>query len=447
MLKRAGLCVRAGWLLAGLCLGMTAAASAQGDSPLGEPPTVEGAISAVSAGPSFDVNGKHVVTNAQTTFYKRMKTGDVNGIVMDATVAGLLVVGDNVQVVGKADRHTHEIVAEKVLLQPVYDRVSGTAVVQSVVSTTPELVVEADGYPIEITNKTANRTEGALAGEKAPLVNQWINYAGRWDKDGNVVAEHVAYAEFAESKAVAKGLEKSEPKIVEPVGGGTAGEPGKDGSIIAPYLYGKQHIASIPAQPAVQARIAAIGERLIPASQKMLKDGDPQKIKFRFYVVDEKDTLQVVGSPDGVVIIPLQIVSTLQNDDQIAAVLSQGVAEAVEWLVPPAAVGNAGPTMLAVGMMPFVAPAAGIVLMSAGLYESKKGTYPSHLDPFKGARVGLSLMHDAGYDVRQAPVAEQILRYGMAKYKDSPPTPVSAYMLKVIGLEYAHTAVPVKAGE
>ncbi len=429
----AGLCL----LAAGLCSAWSGIAAAQ-EASSSPTPTVEGAISAIASAADFYVDGKHVVTNAQTTFWKHIVQNGDDAMVTDPGIAKNLAIGDNVQVFGNNDRHTHSIIASEVRLQPsTNDHPAGYAVVQKVVATSPQLILEADGYNIVITPKTILHNKAPLTAQTVPVVNMWIAYSGRWSKDGLVVAEHAAYSPFLLSPRMKKGLEKSEGKVVAPMDGAKAGESRKDGEIQAPYLYGKKHTASIPADAALQQRVRKIGERLIPASQKILAKGDPQKIDFRFYAV-QMSTPQVIGSPDGIVIIPVQMIEKLQNDDQVAALLSQGVAEALEWLVPPAATGNSGPAMVALGEMPFVGPVAGIALISSGLFEMKHGTYPSRLDPSKSARVGLSLMHDAGYDILQAPLASQILRYGDAKPGEKPPTLQSAYLLKIIGLEYTH---------
>lgn len=437
---------RAGWWV-GICLsvagvcGVGLGVAAAQESPLGRPPTVEGAISAITAGPEFDVDGKHVVTNAKTVYWKHVVENGVNGLSTDPSIAKGLVVGDNVQVLGEKDKHTHAIVATEILLLPATtDRVSGFAVVQKVIATSPQLMLEADGYDIVITPKTVLHNKAPLDDHTVPVANMWIAYSGRWDKEGHVVAEHAAYSQFMLSGKMKKGLEKSEGTVVAPTDGTKAGESKKDGQIVAPYIFAQKHTVSIPDDAAIQERVQRIGERLIPESQKMLAKGDPQKIDFRFYAVDHMSVPQVIGSPDGLVVIPVQVVEKLQNDDQLAAMLAEGVAQSVEWLVPPAAIGNAGPAMMALGEMPFVGPLAGIALISTGLFETTHGTYAVRLDPMQAPRVGLALMHDAGYDVRQAPVAVQTLRYGDAKTAEKAPSPLSAYLLKIIGLEYAHDA-------
>ncbi len=426
-----------GWLcvfVAALCGSLACPAAAQD-----QPPTVDGNISVFSSSTDFYVDGKHIVTNAQTTFLKPVTENGQNANITDPAIAKTLAVGDHVQVFGDNDRRTHSIVASTIVLQPLtHDHIAGFAVVQKVLATSPQLILEADGYRIAITPKTTLHNKPPLNNQTIPVANMWIDYKGRWNQDGLVVAEHADYSQFAFSERFKKGLDKSKAKLVAPIYGATPAATSKDGEIVAPYLYAKKHTVSIPANLAVQQRLQQIGERLIPASQKILANDDPQKVHFQFYAVDGAGFPVAIGSPDGLVILPVQTINALQSDDQIAAVLSEGVAEALEWQVPPAATGNAGPAMIAVGEMPIVGPIAGIALISGGLFESYHGTYATRFDPWQHVRVGLSLMHDAGYDIRQAPLAWQILQYGIAKQAEKPPSLKSAYLLNIIGLEYAH---------
>ncbi|MHB1674297.1 MAG: DUF5666 domain-containing protein [Acidobacteriaceae bacterium] len=404
-------------------------------------PTVEGYITSISSGGGFDVNGKHIVTTPQTVFWKHIVLYGRDATTADPDIANRLAVGDNVQVFGGKEKHTHSIVASKIVLAQDHEHLSGFAVVQRVVATSPQPILEADGYFIAIPPKAAMHNKPPLTDQTAPAANMWIAYKGKWDKDGLVVADRASLSQFVLSSRMKKGLDKSEGKVVAPNYGTKPGESRKDGEIEAPYIFGKKHTASILAEPALQQRVQQIGERLIPACQKSLGKGDPQKIDFRFYAVQHMSVPQTIGSPDGIVIIPVAVVEQLQNDDQIAAVLAEGIAEAMEWQVPLAATGNSGPTMIALGAMPFVGPIAGIALESGGLYQMKHGTYPSRLDPLQIERVSLSLMHDAGYDVLQAPVAMQILRYGVANDSSTKaPTPQTTYLLSIIGQEYAHGA-------
>jgi hypothetical protein len=427
--------------------GAPRAAHAQ-DFPAGQTPIVEGYISAISSDTAFSVGSdtqyslheRHVVITPQTVFWRHTTQMGQDVMTDDPNVPKVWAVGDEVQVFGRKDKHLHAIVAEQVLVRRRYEHIKGFAVVQRVMARSPRLVVEADGYYIVIPHRVAVKGRSPLSGQ-IPRVNEWINYSGRFDRAGFVVVHRIAVSKFALSKRLRKGLTKSKGKLTAPAYGNGAGGDGKDGEIAAPYIFGRRNTARIPADWELQQQVQDIGERLIPACQRRLAANDPQKIDFRFYVVDDKSYFQnigaAIGSPDGIVIIPEQTIARLRNDDQIAAILAQGVAEALEWQVPPSVVGANGPALIEAAQM--AGPYAGLALSSIGLYEMLHGKYPVRYDPLQTERVALSLVHDAGYDVRQAPVALQILDYRDAKHPLALRPPLqSMYLSNLVRLEYEH---------
>ena len=421
-----------------LCLFLLPSALyAQDDST----PNVEGYMTAIASGTGFDVNGKHIVTTPQTTFWKHIVLEGRDAMGTDPSIANTLAVGDDVQVFGDKDRHTHSIVASKIILAQDHGRLSGFAVVQRVVATSPQLIVEADGYKIAITPKTSMHNKRPLTGNSAPAANMWIEYSGKGSNDGLVVADRASFSQFVLSSRMKKMMKKADGKIVEPNYGTKPGESKKDGEVDIPYIVTSSHKGKgqIPADATLQQRVQRIGERLVPTCQKDLAKDDPQKIDFHFYAFNDKGLHHAVGSPDGSVVIPEQVVAKLQNDDQIAAVLADGIAQALERQMLTAAPKRAsGGAMIAMGAMPFVGPLAGIAMESGGLYAMHNAGEVSQL---QSARVSLSLMHDAGYDVHQAPVAWQILSSKDPKATSTKaPSPQATYLLSIIGQEYAHSA-------
>ena len=395
---------------------------------------VSGFVSAAS-GADFTLNGKQVVANAQTVFWDRpgAKSGKT---VPENVIPTILTLGAGVQVCGNADRHTHVITATNIYLVPERVHVKGFAVVQRVLSTLPELTLEADGYTIAVTPQTVVSMKPLIA-SAVPKANLWIAYEGNRKANGQVVADQLKWRQFALSGRQKKALAKSKETLVAPKYGLKPGDAGTNGSITALYIDARKHTVVIPADAALQERVKRVGERLIPASQKELAEDDPQKIDFRFFAVDDKHMFWASGSPDGVVLIPEQMVEALSSDDDLATVLSPAVAEALEQQVPPPAGSATGNTLLALGEMPFMPPVEGLALMSVGFYEAEREGYPSRFDPMQCSRVGLSLMHDAGYNVFEAPRAWQILKYGSAKRAaGKPDTQQSEYLLSVLGEEY-----------
>lgn len=396
---------------------------------------VSGFISAAS-GADFTVNGKQVAANAQTVFWERpgAKSGKT---VPESTIGGILTLGEGVQVCGNDDRHTHVITAANIYLVPEGMHVKGFAVVQRVLSTSPELTLEADGYTIAVTPQTVVSIKPPLIASAVPSANLWIAYEGNRTANGQVVADQLKWMQFALSGRQKKALAKSKETLVAPKYGLKPGDTGTNGSITALYIDARKHTVVIPANAALQERVKRVGERLIPASQKDLAEDNPQKINFRFFAVDDKRMYWAIGSPDGVVLIPEQMVEALSSDDDLATVLSPAVAEVLERQVPPPAGSATGSTLLVLGGMPFMPPVEGLALMSVGFYEAEHEGYPSRFDPMQCSRVGLSLMHDAGYDIFESPRTWQILRYGSAqRAAGKPDTQQSEYLLSVIGEEY-----------
>ncbi|HET9099093.1 MAG TPA: DUF5666 domain-containing protein [Acidobacteriaceae bacterium] len=416
-------------------------------------PTVEGYISSVPAGVQFQVNGHAVVTTPATVYQKHVQLNGRDAMITDPALASELAMGDDVQVFGQKDRHTHAIRATQIVLQRDSKQITGFAVVQRVIATSPQLIVEADGYRIAITAKTALHNRPPLTAQTVVAPNMWIAYRGRLNHDGTVVADRGSYSQFELNQRAKKMLAKWKGKFVAPdygsqTGGSSAGTPRKDGEVEIPYIVTSSHKGKgrVPAEFALQQRISKIGQRLVPTCQHDLANTDPQKIDFRFYAFDDKGMHHAVGSPDGLVIIPMQVVEKLQNDDQVAAVLAEGMAQVLErqLLTAQPKRASAG-AMIAVGALPFVGPLAGLAMESDGLYQLHDAGQVMQL---QSERVGLSLLHDAGYDVRQAPVAWQILQYGNTpKRLKKPPSEQSAYLLSIIGLEYSHDRPPIETAQ
>jgi predicted Zn-dependent protease len=79
----------------------------------------------------------------------------------------------------------------------------------------------------------------------------------------------------------------------------------------------------VPSKEA-QDYVQRIGESLIPAHQKELAVGDPLKIPFRFYLIQDRSP-NASAYPNGVVIVHSGLFNTLENESQIAFVLSHEI--------------------------------------------------------------------------------------------------------------------------
>lgn len=173
----------------------------------------------------------------------------------------------------------------------------------------------------------------------------------------------------------------------------------------------------------MQARVDAIGAALVPRYQRVLPDTDETKISFRFQVVDLKKMHDALAFPNGIILIPHQVVERLQNDSQLATVLADNIAtvlEKQELRNEPAARKIAATSWAAL-----VVPGLGFA--GHAMYKD----FLRHMEEESG-RVSLFLLHDAGYDIYQAPMAWWLL----ASSKDIANTPLpgrARYIYKTLG--------------
>ncbi|QHS51872.1 hypothetical protein [Edaphobacter sp. 12200R-103] len=151
-----------------------------------------------------------------------------------------------------------------------------------------------------------------------------------------------------------------------------------------------------------------IGSSLIPEYQRKLASDDPSKIAFRFQLIDNPKFHDALTLPNGIILVPRQIVERLPEDAQLAAVLADNIACALEKqtyrLAPSYAAMSTSQVASNVGG--FFVPGLGLATGVAN-YASAKSIRTDLLD--QSGRVSLGLLHDAGYDLQQAPIAWWLL--------------------------------------
>jgi hypothetical protein len=148
--------------------------------------------------------------------------------------------------------------------------------------------------------------------------------------------------------------------------------------------------------------------KVIPEYQKQLPDDSPSKIHFRIYVVDEPSFREDLECVEGLILVPRQVVERLANEDQLAAIMANGVAYSIEmqsarlyteslelWGVEAA-------NYAAMSLVPGVSLGG---LVGGGIADRE---IVRHMREQAG-RIALTLMTDAGYDPWQAPEAWRLL--------------------------------------
>ena len=179
----------------------------------------------------------------------------------------------------------------------------------------------------------------------------------------------------------------------------------KDGSVRFGTM---RRTYKIPADNALQSRIRRTGMSLVPEYQKQLANGDPAKIPFRFYAFDAPKIRTEICSHEGTILVPLQMLDRLRSDDQLAAVLADGIAynierQAARLVADNRAVLGSGAAGDVVGA--FV-PGVGLAAWLGGAAVSYKiGRQMEE----ERSRVALGLMAAAGYDPNAAPETWRLL--------------------------------------
>jgi predicted Zn-dependent protease len=257
--------------------------------------------------------------------------------------------------------------------------------------------------------------------------NVWIAYAGKQRADGVVVAEKAAFAPNGIKDAEDKLRNKAEydPASVDPT---------KPQGVVSKLWRGIDAKRLPPYQDAaMQARVDRIGMSLVPEYQRALPDTDATKIQFRFQVIDAKRFRDALTLPNGIILVPKQVIERMENDAQLATVLADNIAcalEKQEYQERPAREKMSAAQWAGLAGGLFV-PGLGVATsaMNAGV----EAAIERRLEEQSG-RVSLGLMRDAGYDVYEAPRAWWVL--AEKKGKDLAETKVpfrGAYLYGVLG--------------
>ncbi|HEV8367694.1 MAG TPA: M48 family metalloprotease [Pyrinomonadaceae bacterium] len=220
-----------------------------------------------------------------------------------------------------------------------------------------------------------------------------MTYHGREQADGTVLATKVEFTrnemEGGEFKLWQEIEVKEQPFNFE------ARKPGE-------LKVGPDKYKVLPNQE-VQDYVNRLGQSLIPAYQRGLPDSNPQKIHFQFRVVQAK-SFNAGCYPMGMIIIHSDVFKLLENEAQLAAVLSHEIAHATQEHAYRQMQHNKKRRMaLAIGSL--VAAGMGyysisrlMTMVNTAMIQGYGRTLENQSD-----RLALQYMADAGYDFREAP--------------------------------------------
>src|SRR3954451_8486515 len=83
------------------------------------------------------------------------------------------------------------------------------------------------------------------------------------------------------------------------------------------------------ANETIQQYVQNLGMSLVPQFQRLTPDDDSQKISFHFYVIEHPEP-NASAYPNGVVVVHSGLLSMVENEAELAAVLSHEIAHAVQ---------------------------------------------------------------------------------------------------------------------
>jgi hypothetical protein len=359
---------------------------------------------------------------------------------------------------GPTQNRTRTTTANAVYFRDDWDKkLSGVAVIEKVIVAGAEPEIQADGYRIHVTASTETVYSGDLKTMADVGTNIWLRYEGKRDKAGALVATRVEFlpAKPAKIKGVA-GLEEVRWQVKPANANSSSANAGIPDSSLnegAPLAqdekikmgpFNRWH--TVPANQPLQERVQRVGNRVVPEYQKNLPENHPSKMHIRFYAVDEATIRSEICSFDGLVLVPSQMVERLKNDDQLAAVLADGVAFNLQRQAAREIADNRlllG-TEVAADVAGFFIPGVSLISLAGGDAASRINI---EMQEERG-RIALALLADAGYDPWQAPEAWRLVEpkhlpadLNSLKYPSR-----SGYQLGILNLQYtAKTAGEITA--
>jgi len=351
-------------------------------------------------------------------------------------------VGENVAVdytVRNASANTVYATRIRVPRPQSFGEISGSAIIDAASSEEgvrpSSLLIHADGYPIRITGKTKMQWIAPLQSLGDVKAGSWITYKGKLDTTGVLVAasasvgpdivgtreESLRKKDEYDPSAVSARAKQNFLKDGVTGGCGWSMLMGCDPKNFPPYK-----------DAAMQARIENIGNSLIPLHQRDLPGSDQAKINFRFQLIDTKLFRDVLVLPSGIILVPHQVVERLRNDSQLAAVLAEGIAGALEKQEyrTKRKVRAAFASAMATPLVPYAA----LGFTAAREIEEKETEQRD--------RVSLALMCTAGYDIDQAPIAWWLLAPGKPQPLSETEMPERTdYLYRILGAVWRKSAV------
>jgi hypothetical protein len=411
-------------------------------------PDLDGYVTRAASPSDFDVNGIRILCNEKTQSQEPVPS-TVLGAGKEKTgtqgcPSHTPYVGEPMKVYGAMKKKAHTLAAILIDASAIKPgEISGSAVIDALPNESaggkhPDgLLVRADGYAIRINAQTDVDWSGGLHGAGDVKAGDWMEFKAAPAKNGEYTAQKAKIFPVVVSKGESNLRAKSDfdPSAVP--------DDAKQSLLRASFIGIDPKRFPPYRDAAMQSRVERVGERLIPAWNQQMPDSNEAKIHFRFQVVDTKWFHDALTMPSGVILIPHQVVERMENDDQLAAVLADNIACALErqsYRVKPAAHAATAAMVgadVAEVFVPFAGPAIQAATIGGAAEVLKRQREQS-------GRVSLGLLRDAGYDIGHAPLAW----WRLATLKDEPVTALAmpdraAYLYRTFSESWSNGAAEI----
>jgi hypothetical protein len=390
------------------------------------------------AGPSdFDVIGQHVVIGPKTKIEQSTAVEPEGGGKARHTQTRVDVhdihvyPGELADVYGELDEGSHTVTVSRIVLYASVvhkvHTVNGYGVIDAVLplptlAQSGDRLLRADGYLVLVNSQTSIHFEKPLASVADVGVNVWMNFHGTTRGDGTILADKVDFTQNGVSDREDYLREKVE---YDPT---TVDQNAKQSGLSRVFLGIDPKKIPPYKDVAMQARVSAVGAKLVPKYQRDLPPADESRIDFRFEVIDSANSHDAMTLPNGIVLVPRQVVERLQNDSQLATVLADSIARALEKQTLRAQTEST--TVAAAGLLAGVAGGFLAVEKLRSLREEQSG------------RVSLWLLQDAGYDLSQAPLAWWLLSSEKGTMAETPIPHRAEYLFGLLGERWQQKQMP-----
>lgn len=403
---------------------------------------IEGYIDAVHPPGGFEVNGRQFVVTSNTSFGSM---GSESTSIKNPLRTKLRI-GAYVQVAGADPGPFKPLIATTVLIRDDWDsKQSGIGVITRVVSPAPDAIYEADGYLIHITPSTRLSFVGSLDSLADVSENTWLHFSGKRGQDGVVEA---AKAQFIPGKPTSfKAVRNVEVPTVKsrPAGAQDAALTSKaTGTPTIPsggeglqqdeeLKIGPGRWHTIPADQPLQERVHRIGTALVPAYQRAMAEDNPSKIHFRFFAIDNNRLRGAICLLDGAILVSRETVERISSDDQLAAVIADGIACNLQRQTARTIMNVRRDLGIEIALDVAEGFVPGIGLGKLALMRNDYDTMAE-----ERLRIALALMQEAGYDPWQAPEAWRLLEHKKvpANLASLPYPDTSCYQFSILNLQY-----------